>query len=154
MENHTVFLVDFGHADRVLRRAAGRIVNHADGCHVSPGTTRGASWDEGRDRAARCDSAGQSTIASPPSKRPRRMNDPEWLRGARSSECLVQRWRDESKRQFCVLPFYKNNAVVQGRDRYMLWGRALPDGRLYPIPPDWYSLDLVPHCNEATALYQ
>jgi hypothetical protein len=26
----------------------------------------------------------------------------------------------------------------------MLWGRALSDGRFYPIPPNWYTLDLVP----------
>ncbi len=67
---------------------------------------------------------------------------------------MVQRWRDESERQFCVLPFYENDVVVQGRERYMLWGRALSNDQLYPIPLQWYSLDLVPHRNEATALYR
>jgi hypothetical protein len=41
-----------------------------------------------------------------------------------------------------VLPFYENDVVVRGAERYMLWGRALSDGRMYPIPPEWYVMQL------------
>ncbi len=81
-------------------------------------------------------------------------SDPEWLHGVNRSSCRVQRWHDESDRQFCVLPFYENNVVVQGRERYMLWGRAVSDERFYPIPPIWYSLDLVPHRIKVSEHYQ
>ena len=54
----------------------------------------------------------------------------------------MQRWAHEESRQFMVLPFYENDVVVLGKERYMLWGRALSDGKLYPIPPDWYVLQL------------
>jgi hypothetical protein len=41
-----------------------------------------------------------------------------------------------------VLPFYENDVVVRGEERYMLWGRTLSDAKLYPVPPDWYVLQL------------
>ena len=51
----------------------------------------------------------------------------------------------EEARQFVVLPFYENGDVEQGGERYMLWGRALSDGILYPIPPQWYTMCLCFH---------
>jgi hypothetical protein len=68
---------------------------------------------------------------------------PLWLRGQTDSPCSVQRWTEENARQFAVLPFCENNIVQPGRERYMLWGRALSDDGFYPIPPDWYSIHLV-----------
>ncbi len=53
-----------------------------------------------------------------------------------------------------MLPFYEGNRVEQGRERYLLWGRALSDGKFYPIPTWWYSLDLVPDLREDVSLYQ
>ena len=41
-----------------------------------------------------------------------------------------------------VLPFYENDVVVRGAERYMLWARALLDGKMYPIPPEWYGMRL------------
>jgi hypothetical protein len=69
--------------------------------------------------------------------------DPSWLLGHVASPSYVQRWVDETDRQFCVLPFYENNNTLPGDERYMLWGRALSDKRFYPVPFAWYSLDLV-----------
>ena len=71
--------------------------------------------------------------------------EPAWLRGETRSwqrEARVQRWEHEESRQFMVLPFYENDVVVRGAERYMLWGRALSDGRMYPIPPEWYVMRL------------
>ncbi len=81
-------------------------------------------------------------------------SDPAWLRGQTRSESSVLRWREEDDRQFCVLPFYEGYRVEQGRERYLLWGRALSDGRFYPIPTWWYTLDLVPDLREHVSLYQ
>jgi hypothetical protein len=81
-------------------------------------------------------------------------SDPTWLRGKTRSKSSVLHWREEDDRQFCVLPFYEGNGVEQGRERYLLWGRALSDGRLYPIPTWWYSLDLVPDLREDVSVYQ
>jgi hypothetical protein len=69
--------------------------------------------------------------------------DPRWLRGKIGSLCYVQRWHDETDRQFSVLPFYEDDVPIQGEEKYMLWGRALSDKKLYPIQFSWYTLDLV-----------
>ncbi len=53
-----------------------------------------------------------------------------------------------------MLPFYEGNRVEQGRERYLLWGRALSDGEFYPIPTRWYALDLVPDLREDVSWYQ
>jgi hypothetical protein len=82
------------------------------------------------------------------------MNDPEWLRGQTRSESYVLRWKEEDDRQFCVLPFYEGNRVEQGRECYMLWARALSDGRFYPVPTWWYTLDLVQDQREHVDMYQ
>jgi hypothetical protein len=68
--------------------------------------------------------------------------DPEWLQGQTSSPSSVLRWHSEAERQFCVLPFYEGGIREPGRERYALWGRALSDGRFYPIPPSMYGLEL------------
>ncbi len=81
-------------------------------------------------------------------------SDPAWLRGQTRSESSVLRWRDEDDRQFCVLPFYEGNRVEQGRECYMLWARALSDGRFYPVPTWWYTLDLVQDQREHVDMYQ
>ena len=82
------------------------------------------------------------------------MNDPAWLLGQSQSESSVLRWREENVRQFCVLPFYEGDRVEQGRERYMLWARALSDGRFYPVPTWWYALDLVQDQREHVEAYQ
>jgi len=82
------------------------------------------------------------------------MNDPAWLLGQSQSESSVLRWREENARQFCVLPFYEGDRVEQGRERYMLWARALSDGRFYPVPTWWYALDLVQDQREHVEAYQ
>ena len=46
--------------------------------------------------------------------------DPEWLQGETDSYCQVQRYSYEEHRQFVVLPFYENNVVAAGKERYML----------------------------------
>jgi hypothetical protein len=69
--------------------------------------------------------------------------DPDWLQGETDSYCQVQRYSYEEHRQFVVLPFYENNVVAAGKERYMLWGRALSDRTLYPIPHEWYVMYLV-----------
>jgi len=69
-------------------------------------------------------------------------SDPTWLRGRTTSQNAILRWHSEPERQFCVLPFYEGNVVEPGRERYALWGRALSDGRFYPIPPSMYGLEL------------
>jgi hypothetical protein len=74
--------------------------------------------------------------------------EPLWLRGEKESkqgEARVQRVEHEEARQFVVLPFYENGDVEPGEERYMLWGRALSDGILYPIPPHWYTMCLCFH---------
>ncbi len=78
--------------------------------------------------------------------------DPRWLRGIIHSTCYVQRWHDESDRQLCVLPFYDNDVAIQGHERYMLWGRALSDKKFYPMPFNWYTLDLVRLWDDRTGL--
>ena len=63
--------------------------------------------------------------------------EPAWLRGETGSmpgEARVQQWVHEESRPFMVLPFYENDVVVRGAERYMLWRRALSDGKFYPIP--------------------
>ena len=68
-----------------------------------------------------------------------------WLCWETDIPCSVRRWTEESARQFAVLPFYEDDIVQPGRERYMLWGslRALSDDGFYPIPHDWYSMHLV-----------
>jgi hypothetical protein len=71
--------------------------------------------------------------------------EPLWLRREKASppgEARVQRWENEEARQFMVLPFYEDGVAVPGKEHFMLWGRALSDGALYPIPPHWYTMAL------------
>ncbi len=114
------------------------------------------STNPGRTCAARLGSHGKSQRFGSSVSFSGRMNDsdPTWLRGALWSECSVLRWREENHRQFCVLPFYEGNRVEQSRERYLLWGRALSDGKFYPIPTWWYALDLVPDLREGVSWYQ
>ncbi len=78
---------------------------------------------------------------------------PLWLRGQTDSPCSVRRWTEGYARQFTVLPFYEDNIAQPGRERYMLWGRALSDDCFYPIPSDWYSMHLV-QANYSIGYYQ
>jgi hypothetical protein len=78
----------------------------------------------------------QARMASP--------DDPDWLLGETTSYCQVPRYTYEERRQFVVLPFYEDGIQTPGTELFMLWGRALSDNWLYPIPHDWYVMFLVP----------
>ena len=60
----------------------------------------------------------------------------------------MQRWEHEESRQFADFPFTRTTThlvCVTHQEKYMLWGRALSDGLLYPIPPKWYVMRLAFH---------
>ena len=76
-------------------------------------------------------------------KQLRQMNgrDPAWLQGETRSPCEALVWREVDERQFCVLPFYENDDRNE-KPHYAMYGRALSDGRFYPIRPTMYYLTL------------
>ena len=67
--------------------------------------------------------------------------DPAWLQGIVTSPWEALRWSSYDHRQFCVLPAYESGDVT-GYPIYAMWGRALSDGKFYPIPPSMYRLKL------------
>ena len=69
--------------------------------------------------------------------------DPTWLNGERESPSKVLMWRDQSHRQFCVLPAYEGGDSTRPA-MYAMWGRALSDGCFYPIAPSVYKIALLP----------
>lgn len=69
--------------------------------------------------------------------------DPAWLNGVRESPSQAYAWHSVDHRQFCVLPSFENGNRG-GPAVFAMWGRALSDGQIYPLPPSTYLLSLEP----------